>query len=179
MNISLSNNSLSLREFRYDDWKSVHEYASQEIVSQYQAWGPNNETDSKMFVEKVIKDSRKTPRVRFAFAVIFEDKLIGTAEISIRNFNHRNGEISYIINPNFWGRGFATDIAYLLIDFGFEHLALHRIYATCNPRNIASTRVMEKVGMKKEGIMRECLLIKDGWRDSLLFSVLEYEWNLS
>lgn len=177
MNISLSNIRLTLREFKTDDWKSVHEYASQEIVSQYQVWGPNKEIDSKMFVEQIINDSRKVPRERFALAAIFNQRLVGTGEINIRDFDNKIGEISYIVNPDFWGRGFATEIAYLLIDFGFKHLELHRIYATCDPGNIASAKVMEKAGMVKEGIIRESLLIKDGWRDSLLFSVLEHEWN--
>lgn len=67
----------------------------------------------------------------------------------------------------------ATEAARLLIDFGFKELHLHRIYATCDPRNIASYKVMEKLGLTFEGRMRENLLIKDGWRDSLLYSILE------
>ena len=166
-----------LREFKHDDWKFVHEYASQEIVSQYQGWGPNKEEDSRGFVSQIINDAIKDPRSRFAFAVIFDNILIGTGEINVRDFDNRVGEISFIVNPDYWGRGFATDIATLLIDFGFKHLHLHRIYATCDPRNIASARVIKKAGMTKEGIIRESLLIKGGWRDSLLFSVLEYEWE--
>jgi RimJ/RimL family protein N-acetyltransferase len=73
--------------------------------------------------------------------------------------------------------GFATEVAKLLIEFGFRELNLHRIYATCDPRNIGSSKVLEKIGMSKEGRIREDLLIKDGWRDSLLFSILEQEWK--
>ena len=87
------------------------------------------------------------------------------------------GEIGYILNPEYWGRGFATDVSKLLIDFGFKEYKLHRIFATCDPRNIGSSRVLEKAGMRKEGRIRENLLIKDGWRDSLLYSVLEHEWK--
>ena len=55
-------------------------------------------------------------------------------------------------------------------------LNMHRIFATCDPINIASSRVLDKVGMIKEGRLRENLLIKDGWRDSLLYGILEQEW---
>ncbi len=103
--------------------------------------------------------------------------MVGAGELNIRDFTNRNGEISYIVNPDYWGQGIATDVAKLLIDFGFKELKLHRIYATCDPRNIGSLTVLEKVGMTKEGKIREHLLIKDGWRDSLLYSLLEHEWK--
>jgi len=65
-----------------------------------------------------------------------------------------------------------------VITFGFDTLKLHRIYATCDPRNIGSSKVLEKVGMAKEGILRENMLMKDGvWRDSFLYSVLKQEWS--
>lgn len=174
---TLSNGRLSLREFTKDDWIDVHKYASQEIVCQYQPWGPNTEEDSKGFVNQVIKDALQQPRTRFAFAIIYKENMIGTGEINIRNFTNRVGEVAYIVNPDYWGKGIATDVAKFLINYGFKELKLHRIYATCDPRNIGSSKVLEKVGMIKEGRIREHLLVKDGWRDSILYSVLEHEWE--
>ncbi len=72
--------------------------------------------------------------------------------------------------------GYATEVSKLLIEFGFETLNLHRIFATCDLRNVGSYKVLEKIGMTKEGRIREDLLLKDGWRDSLLYSILEQEW---
>lgn len=82
-----------------------------------------------------------------------------------------------IINPDFWGMGYATEVAKLLIKLGFREFNLHRIYATCDPRNIGSSKVLEKIGMIFEGRMRENLLMKDEWRDSLLYSILDKEWD--
>ncbi len=73
--------------------------------------------------------------------------------------------------------GFATEVSQMLIRIGFEELNLHRIFATCDPRNIGSKKVLEKNKMTKEGRIRESLLLKDGWRDSLLYSILEQEWK--
>lgn len=173
--------NISLREFQFDDWKEVHLYASQERACIYQPWGPNNEDETKAFVKKIIEDAQEDLRTRFAFAVTVqeESKVIGAVEINIRNVKNRNGEISYIINPNYWRNGYATEASRYLLQFGFTKLKLHRIFATCDPRNIASSKVLEKIGMKYEGRMRENLLIKDGWRDSLLYSVLENEWSLT
>lgn len=126
-------------------------------------------------MNQVIKDSTQEPKTRFVFAIIYNERMIGAGEINIRDFTNKGAEIAYIINPDYWGKGIATHAATLLIDFGFKKLKMHRIFATCDPRNIGSLKVLEKVEMTKEGRIRENLLIKDGWRDSLLYSILEHE----
>jgi len=176
--VILANEKLFLREFTPHDWVDVHKYASQEIVCRYQAWGPNTEEDSKEFIQDALDEARQTPRERFVFAIIYQETLIGSVEIMIRDFTNKVGEIGYIVNPDYWGKGVATQSAKLVIAFGFDTLKLHRIYATCDPRNIGSSKVLEKVGMAKEGILRENMLMKDGvWRDSFLYSVLKQEWS--
>ncbi|MBA2174891.1 GNAT family N-acetyltransferase [Halobacillus locisalis] len=174
---SLSNERIRLREVNEDDWKGVHRYASQNIVCQYQPWGPNTEEDSKGFVQQVLFDAAKETRSRFAFAIILDADMIGVGELNITDFTNKVGVISYIVHPDYWGKGIGTEAANLLIKFGFDDFNLHRIYATCDPRNVGSSRILQKVGMTKEGRMREDLFIKDGWRDSFLFSILEGEWH--
>ncbi len=105
-----------------------------------------------------------------------KERLIGAGEINIRNFTNRQGEIGYIIHPDYWAKGYATEVSKLLIEFGFSTLNLHRIFATCDPRNLGSAKVFEKIGMTKEGKIRQDLLLRDGWRDSLLYSILKHEW---
>lgn len=70
-----------------------------------------------------------------------------------------------------------TEVASTLLSFGFNTLNLHRIFATCDPRNVASECVLQKLGMHYEGRMRETMLLRDGWRDSVLYSLLEQEWQ--
>lgn len=175
----LESERLVLREFNKEDWMDVHRYASQEIVCRFQPWGPNTEEDSIGFVNQVLIDTTKEPRTRYTFAIVTKDneRMIGATEISIRDDFNRNGEIAYIVNPDYWGNGIATEVATILIGFGFSKLKLHRIFATCDPRNVGSSKVLEKVGMTLEGRIREDLLLKDGWRDSLLYGVLEHEWG--
>ena len=175
----LKSERVNLREMEEKDWVDVHKYASQEIVCQYQPWGPNSEQESEDFVKQVILDAKKESRSRYVFAIILKEngEIIGAGEINVRDYTNKVGEIAYIINPEYWGLGYATEIAKVLIRFGFSQLKFHRIFATCDPRNIGSSRVLEKVGMTKEGIIREDILLNDGWRDSLLYSILEQEWN--
>ncbi|MCK6256481.1 GNAT family N-acetyltransferase [Fictibacillus sp. KIGAM418] len=170
---------IRLRELRITDWKDVHAYASQEITCRFQPWGPNAEEDTLEFMGQVIKDTKHNPRSRYAFAIIEEkdEKLIGVAELNIRDFTNKIGEIGYVIHPDYWGRGYATEAGGLLLHLGYTVLRLHRIYATCHPDNEGSARVLEKLGMIKEGVLREDLKIGSGWRNSLLFSILEHEWT--
>ncbi|TWT13241.1 GNAT family N-acetyltransferase [Planomicrobium sp. CPCC 101079] len=181
MKTYLESGRFYLRELVESDWQAIHDYASQEIVSRYQPWGPNAEEDTQKFVNDGLMDAKKDPRTRYMFPIVSKttEKLIGAAEFNIRDQANQSGEIGYIINPAFWGQGIATEAASWLIGFGFNELGLHRIYATCNPQNAASQKVLEKSGVVKEGLMREDLLMKDGWRDSLLYSILEHEWRKS
>ncbi|WP_240528064.1 GNAT family N-acetyltransferase [Bacillus cereus] len=61
-----------------------------------------------------------------------------------------------MVNPDYWGKGLVTDVTNSLIDFGFSELKLPRIYVTCEPRNIGSSKVLERVGMTKEECVRTC-----------------------
>jgi ribosomal-protein-alanine N-acetyltransferase len=168
-----------LREVRHTDWKDVHAYASQEQVCRYQPWGPNTTDESLSFVDQILQDAQKVPRTQYAHAIVEvgTDRLIGMVELNIRNHTHRSGEIGYVLHPDVWGKGIATEAAESLLKFGFEELLLHRIYATCDPRNNGSYKVLTKLGMTYEGRIRDALLIRDGWRDSLMFSILDHEWT--
>ena len=119
------------------------------------------------------------PRTAFGLAVVFPKTgtVIGEGGLAIHSQSFRSGELSYIIHPEYWGHGFATEVAFTLLSFGFTTLNLHRLFATCDPRNVASQRVLQKLGMQCEGRMRETLLLRDGWRDSVLYSLLEQEWQ--
>ncbi|WP_235817418.1 GNAT family N-acetyltransferase [Gracilibacillus timonensis] len=180
-NISISNGRVFLREIIESDWNDIHEYASQEMVCQYQPWGPNTIEDTKNFVNQIMEEANNEKlRTRYVFAIIEKanKRLIGAGEFNIRDSFNRNGEIAYIVNPKYWGKGIATEVANLIIDYGFKEHKMHRIFATCDPRNIGSSKVLQKVGMIQEGKIREDLLIKDGWRDSLLYSILKHEWQI-
>ena len=89
----------------------------------------------------------------------------------------RGGDVGYGLRADRWGRGLTTEAVRMLIGFGFEQLELHRIAAVCDPGNVGSRRVMEKVGMQAEGRLREDMLSQGRWRDSLAYAILEDEWR--
>jgi [ribosomal protein S5]-alanine N-acetyltransferase len=179
--MNLTGKRIILRELQDSDWQGIHDYASQEQACRFQPWGPNTEEETKSFVQEALEDAKRNPRTRFFFVIQDSQnhELLGAVELNIRDLHNQAGDIGYIINPKSWGKGFATEAAELVIQYGFEVLKLHRIFATCNPGNNGSARVLEKLGMTKEGTMRHHLKMKDGWRDSHLYSILENEWCLS
>jgi RimJ/RimL family protein N-acetyltransferase len=104
--------------------------------------------------------------------------LIGGCGIGVSDPRHREGFIGYILNKSFWGQGYATELSQALLAFGFEKLGLHRIYATCDIDNKASAHVMEKIGMQREGLLREYRMQGKNWRDQFIYATLHREWKL-
>ncbi len=166
---------LLLRNFRADDWRSVHDYAVDPDVVRYVEWGPNTEADTKNFVDRVIEQSLISPRVDFELVVepVGKDELIGAASIHISNALHREGWIGYCLNKRFWGQGMATEAAKALLSFGFTQLNLHRIFATVDPTNVASSNVLQKIGMVYEGRLKSHKCVRGTWRDTDIYAVIE------
>lgn len=169
---------LIIREFIFDDIEVVHEYASDPLVTKYMIWGPNSEEDTRNYISLMIEQQRQVLRQDYEFAIILKEtgKLIGGC--AIHTNGPRQGEFGYCFNRLFWGQGYATEAAGMILKFGFHKLGLHRIYATCRPDNIGSAKVMQKNGMKYEGHLREHLWHKGKWHDSFQYSLLESEFNL-
>lgn len=170
---------LVLRDFEETDWEAVHAYASDPEVVRYMNWGPNTEEETKNFIQRAITHQKEQPRRTYTLAMVLkaDGRLVGGCGIEVSNPDNREGWIGYCLNRNFWGQGYATETAKVLLEFGFNHLNLHRVFATCEPTNIASAHVLEKIGMQQEGRLREHKWAKRKWRDYLLYAILDYEWK--
>jgi ribosomal-protein-alanine N-acetyltransferase len=167
--------TIALRPIEFTDWERVHEWGSSEEACRYQPWGPNTAAETQTFVTEAVAAWSARPRERYVWAACGLDEVIGVGEIRIRDRRWRQGEIAYAVHVLHWNCGIATAIATELLRFGFDQLSLHRIVGTCDPRNLASAAVLQKVGMTREGRLRETMEIRDGWRDSEVFSILEGE----
>ena len=103
--------------------------------------------------------------------------MIGTCGFTRFDFRHDSAEIGYVLNPDFWGRGLMPEAAAAVMNFGFEKLLLNRIEAKHLTGNEASRRVMEKAGMRFEGVLREGMLVKGKYVDVGICSILCHEWQ--
>ncbi len=166
-----------LRPIVHADWPAVHAWATREEVYRFQIWGPNTENDSVAFVRTAADAWLERPQVRFAYALTLGEQVVGCGELNLRG--DEQGEIGYVVHPDHWGRGIASRAAKEIVRRGFTDHGLHRIFATCDPRNEASAKVLTSLGMRHEGRMREAKMIRDGWRDSDLYALLASEFNSS
>jgi len=164
---------LIIRHFRQDDWKNVLSYTSDASTMAFMPEGLYAEEDAKRFVEE-----NGGPNARnYAVITKLEHRLVGHI-VFHPWFGPHTYEIGWIIAPGFRGTGYATEAAWGMLKFGFEELKLHRVIATCQPENSASCRVMEKLGMRREGLFKQCIPRDEGvWWDEYFYAMLEEEWR--
>ena len=169
---------LILREYFEADFDGVHAYARDAETVRFMTWGPNKPEETRNFIQLAISQQSIEPRVHYHLVVALKEsaQIIGGCGIHIHRPEHKNAEIGYCFNRQFWRQGYATETMRALLEFGFETLQMHRIIATCDPLNIGSERVMQKNGLRKEAHFVQELWQKGRWRDSLLYAILESEW---
>jgi RimJ/RimL family protein N-acetyltransferase len=172
--LPLQTTRLLLRNYRTEDWERVHLYSSIPEFSKYELWGPNKVEDTKNFVNAVVEQANALDRSKFDFAVCLKegDLLIGGCGIRRETQESAVANLGWAINPDFQKQGYATEAARALIGFGFQQLGLSVIYATCDARNVASYRVMEKLGMKRVGFIKGDKEIKGHIRDSYRYELI-------
>lgn len=112
----------------------------------------------------------------FAIEEKSSGSLAGTIGLQLEK-QHARGELVYWIGLPFWGRGIATEAGRALLELGFDRMGLNRIQAMYFTRNPASGRVMEKLGMRFEGILRHYILKWDVFEDVAVYSLLAAEWR--
>jgi RimJ/RimL family protein N-acetyltransferase len=103
-------------------------------------------------------------------------ELVGDVVLFWHSEEHRSGEVGYIFNRAFAGRGYATEAARALLRLGFEELGLHRITGRLDARNTASARVLERLGMRREAHLVENERVKGEWADEVVYAMLDREW---
>ena len=130
-----------------------------------------------LWLELVIAEAVGTPRRQYRLGIELAETglLVGMMRIGVGSERHRSANIGYGVAPPFWGRGIASEAAALIVGFGFERLGMHRIWATHHPENVASRRVLDKLGFREEGRRRDARMIAGQWSDSVVCSLLEDE----
>jgi len=178
---TLETNRLILRPYKEDDFEAVHSYASNIDNITYMLFGPNSEEDTRTFIEMAMLLASEDPITDYAFAVELKEtgKLIGGCDINLKG---DASEIGWILHKDHWGKGYGTEMGYAMLKFGFEEHNLRRIIARCDAENVGSSRVMEKIGMRQEGLFLERRPTRAAsskpYRDELVYAILKYEWEV-
>lgn len=163
---------LIIKKFTENDWLDVHAYTSMADVMEYIPEGVFSKEEARKFVQEHTGEEAE----QFPVRIKGEETVIG--HITFFNyFGDHTYEIGWVFHPGYFNRGYATEAARAVLDYGFTKMKLHRIIATCQPENIPSCRVMEKIGMRREGYFKKCIPHGSGWWDEYYYAVLAEEWN--
>jgi RimJ/RimL family protein N-acetyltransferase len=169
---------LCIRSFHEEDWQAVHAYSTDPEVVQYVPGKlPSIEETREVIRSWINGQSDDPPHYDFAVTVRPNDFVIGWCCIQISSSNSLLGELMYVLNRQFWKKGYAFEAAEATVEYGFSELKLHRIFATCRPENIASWHILEKLGMQREGLLRENTWIRGRWHNSYLYAIIDHEWK--
>lgn len=176
---TLTTPRLILRPYTEDDWLAVHAYGAEPETTRFQAWGPNTEDETRQFVARCVAASRAPDEQGYFFATVSQatGRLLGGCNLFPTNKPHGEAMIGYTLHRDFWRQGYTTEAATALLSFGFGTLNLHRIVSHCDRDNVGSWRVMEKLGMRREGHERESVWFKGRWHDWLRYAILRDEWH--
>lgn len=169
---------LDLRPLTLDDFAAVHAYRCRPEVSRYLYSGPFDEAASRDFVAS--RSTRTTLRESgdgLQLAVVVRDSGTLIGDVTFLWKSSRQGRIGYVFHPGHAGHGYATEASRALLKLGFEELRLHRIQAELDGRNTASARLLERLGMRREGRLRENSLLDGEWSDEVIYAMPAREWR--
>jgi RimJ/RimL family protein N-acetyltransferase len=169
-----------LRPFTADDADDVWAYQRRRDVAHHMLWEPRDREQSQASLDQMIREDGLSEEGDCLTLAVVEPqvgRVVGHVELVWLSEAHRQGEIGYVFNPEYQGRGFATEAVAALLGWGFGEFGLHRIIGRCDARNTASARLMERLGMRREAHFVANAFVKGGWRDELVYAVLQREWD--
>ena len=167
---------LQLIELTENDLEDMFRLHSSEAVAKYNTIGiPSDIEITRKILAPMFQNSNKGNRTDYSLIIRIRNSntFIGEIGFSLAPERYRLATLHYSLLPEYWGKGYATEAAFAVIKYCFESLELHRIEAGCAVDNLASIRVLEKLGMQREGHKRKVLPLKTGWSDNFEYAILE------
>jgi RimJ/RimL family protein N-acetyltransferase len=172
---------LVLRDFVAGDLQAMLAYQTDPRYLRYYARNRVAHVDdqARTLLQRFIAAQEERPRTAFQLAMTLREdgRLIGNAGVRKESVDATEGDMGCEIAPDYWNLGYATEATRAMLAFGFDSLGLHRISASTMAPNLGAWRVLEKLGMKREGELRETTLLADGWANSVIYGILEHEWR--
>jgi RimJ/RimL family protein N-acetyltransferase len=170
---------LTLRPFVDDDLDELHRYLSDPEVVRYMYWEVRDrEATAEALKTRLGQDRLDDEHDYLALAVVPDEVGLVAGEVILKwsSREHRQGEVGFAFSPRHHGRGYAREAAEAMLQLAFRDLGLHRVVGRCDPRNTASARVLERLGMRLEAHFVQNEIFKGEWGDELYFAILEDEW---
>ncbi|MDZ8108994.1 MAG: GNAT family protein [Nostoc sp. DedQUE12a] len=178
--IRLETPRLVLRGFQDSDIVAFLSYRSDLQVAKYQSWDtPYSEVEALKFIQSMKQSIPGVLGEWFQVAIELKDtgEMIGDCAFCILADDGRQAEIGFTLMRSHQGKGYATEAVTKLLEYLFTEYKLHRVRANCDRANIASAKLLERVGMRREGHFIKSLWFKGEWVDELWFAILGDEWQ--
>lgn len=177
--IRIETERLVIRELRGDDWRGIHAVESLPAVNRYQAYDAHTDQASRDLVERAEREAAKDPRVLYDLTVTRrdDDRVLGRGGLKRSGHELLVGEMWCVLAPADHGQGIVTEAARAIFELAFGTLGMHRLFGDCDPRNVASARLMERLGMKREAHHVQNVWAKGEWCDSWVYALLADEWR--
>ena len=168
---------LIMRKMLVSDAGDMYDYASRPLTSQYLLWSPHeSQKFSNRYLTYLQGQYRDENFYDFAVVEKASGRMIGTCGFTRFDLDNNSAEVGYVLNPDFWGNGYAPEALRALMRFGFTELDLHRMTAKIMDGNLRSMRVAEKCGMRPEATHRNSMLIKGVYRTIHEYAILAEEF---
>jgi RimJ/RimL family protein N-acetyltransferase len=171
---------LVLRRFEGADFDALFAYRSRPDVARYIYWEAESPEEARVALDRKIA-SRGVLAEGDVFCLAIELKttgqMIGDVVLQLKSLPNRTAELGYVLHPDHRGHGYATEASRELLRIAFEELRLHRVVAGLEARNLASARVLEKLGMRREARFVEDEFVKGEWQSAIEYAILDREWR--
>jgi len=173
----LKTNRLLLVEIEDKHLDEVYQIFSNEEVTKYYGMSPfTNESQAKIMIESFRIRFENKQGMRWGIVEKDSNHLIGTIGLNNLILSGKRTEIGYDLLPTYWGKGIMSEAINEVITYCFQTLLLFRIGAVIFPKNIASSKVIEKFGFQKEGILRGYIYQNEDSHDVYVYSLLKSDW---
>ena len=169
---------VALRWLRREDIGALFEIFSHPEVMRFWSSAPLADEDGAALLLDRIHDCFQR-RELFQWGLVLQrDNLVmGTCTLAQLDEEHRRAELGFALGREHWGNGYMREALAALLDFAFGELQLHRLEADVDPRNAASIHLLERLGFKREGHLRERWWVNGEAQDALLYGLLQREWS--
>jgi ribosomal-protein-alanine N-acetyltransferase len=173
----LTTERMVLRELQTSDAADVFVFRSDPKVQKYNAEPMQHVQEARVFIERMRAEYAARKRLIWAAALPDDNRVIGLVGLGSWSRHHHRAEVGYDFAHAYWGQGLGSEAVKAVLRFGFEHLQLHRIYASTIADNVESVNMLEKLGFQREGTQREYSLEDDGlFHDSAMYGLLKHEF---
>jgi len=169
---------LLIREFQTNDREALLAIVRDPDQIKHMLLFLDTEKQLDDFLSMVLTAANDEPRLQWHFAIEQAETglYVGSCCLMLEANSPSSAELGYWFLRNAWGKGYATEASAAILDLGFRQLGYHRVWGKCHTHNTTSAKVMEKLGMTYEGTLREHVWLRDGYRSSRIYGMLQAEY---